>query len=56
VRLKGSLESQREVSVSLSRAWLVPAAETEDAVLDEWAELHHAVLGYPPNCGDRRTS
>jgi hypothetical protein len=33
----------------VSRSWLVPAVEAEDAVLDEWAELHGALLGYPPS-------
>jgi hypothetical protein len=31
------------------RSWLVPAQHAEDTVLDEWADLHDAVLGYPPN-------
>jgi|KBSSwiStaDraftv2_1062776.scaffolds.fasta_scaffold723545_2 hypothetical protein len=25
------------------------SAEAEAAVLDQWAEVHVAVLGYPPN-------
>ena len=29
--------------------WVVPVAEAEDAVLDEWAELHDRVRGFPPN-------
>jgi hypothetical protein len=33
----------------VSRSWLVPSGKAEDAVLDEWAELHDAVLGYLPN-------
>jgi hypothetical protein len=44
---------QRSVSVhifgSISRSWLVPSAKSEDAVLDEWAELHDAALGYAPS-------
>jgi hypothetical protein len=32
-----------------SRSWLVRVAHAEDALLDEWAEFHDAVLGYPPN-------
>ena len=36
-------------SVSWCRARLVPAVEAEDAVLDEWAELHDALLGCPPS-------
>jgi hypothetical protein len=31
------------------RSWLVPSAEAEDAMLDEWGEFHYTVLGFPPN-------
>jgi hypothetical protein len=31
------------------RSWVVPMAEAEDSVLDEWATFHDAMLGYPPN-------
>jgi hypothetical protein len=31
------------------RSCLLLSAEADDAVLDEWAELHDAVLGFPPN-------
>jgi hypothetical protein len=27
---------------------MLPSAVAEDAVLDEWAELHDTVLGFPP--------
>ena len=39
----------RHVGEGARRSWVVPAAEGEEAVLDEWAELHDRVLGYPPN-------
>jgi hypothetical protein len=41
--------TERRVGEGVRRAWLVPAAEAEDVVLDEWAKLHDRVLGYPPN-------
>jgi hypothetical protein len=44
-----SLITMRRLGEPESRAWLVPTEVAEDTVLDEWAELHDAVLGYPPN-------
>jgi hypothetical protein len=38
----------RRLDEPVSRSWLVRVADAEDAVLDEWAEFHDAVLGYPP--------
>jgi hypothetical protein len=38
--------TERRLSEGVRRSWLEHA---EDAVLDEWAELHDAVLGYPPS-------
>jgi hypothetical protein len=31
-----------------SRSSVAPVADAEDAVIDEWAELHDDLLGYPP--------
>lgn len=39
----------RRVGEGARRSWVVPTAEAEDAVLDEWAELHDTLLGYPPS-------
>jgi hypothetical protein len=41
--------TMRRLGEPESRSWLVPTEVAEDAVLDEWAELHDRVLGYPPN-------
>jgi hypothetical protein len=38
----------RRLGEGVRRSWLLPAEHAEDAVLDEWAEFHDAVLGYPP--------
>ncbi len=39
----------RRLGESVRRSWLVPTEQAEDAVLDEWTELHDAVLGFPPS-------
>ena len=39
----------RRIGETISRSWLLPSAKAEDVVLDEWAELHDALLGFPPN-------
>jgi hypothetical protein len=39
----------RWLAEPVGRSWLVPSADAEAAVLDEWAELHDAMLGFPPN-------
>jgi hypothetical protein len=39
----------RTLGEGVRRSWLVPAVHAEDVVLDEWAELHDRVLGYPPS-------
>jgi hypothetical protein len=39
----------RRLGEGVRRSWVVPGERAEDAVLDEWAELHDAMLGYPPN-------
>jgi hypothetical protein len=41
--------TERRLGQPVARSWVVRIEEAEDAVLDEWAELHDAVLGYPPN-------
>jgi hypothetical protein len=33
----------------VGRSWLVPSAEAEHVVLDEWAQVHDALLGFPPS-------
>jgi hypothetical protein len=42
--------TERRPGEGVRRSWLLPAEHAQDAVLDDWAELHDAVLGYPPNC------
>ena len=39
----------RRLGERAARSRVLPSREAEDAVLDEWAELHDALLGYPPN-------
>jgi hypothetical protein len=41
--------TERRLGEGVRRSWLVPAEHAEGAVLDEWAELHDRVLGYPPS-------
>jgi hypothetical protein len=41
--------TERRPSAGVHRSWLVPAEHAENTVLDEWAALHDAVPGYPPN-------
>jgi len=41
--------SARFLGEAAGRSWLVPSSRAEDEVLDEWAALHDAVLGFPPS-------
>ena len=40
--------SCRAFGEGVRRSWLVPSADAEELILDEWRELHDALLAFPP--------